>query len=323
MMIRGKWPVALALLFVSLLFWYLVYTQRIVRAFRTNAETLVKIYAKVQEATLDPTSGSAQVLFDLQGIIISSGVPLINTGPNDTVFSATNLPFEADLLTPEGQSRVRDYVEMIDQRNPPVGDEELSQIHYGDAPEARSLRWIPWFQASALLVTALAGFLVIRYQRRAENERIWTIMARELAHQLGTPISSLQGWLEVLDLAPEERPGHLKEKEVVMGIEEDLFRLERISRRFELVGREPQLGPVRLQELAEELKEYIQARLPRLGPGVHLLVNVPDRLPPVRGNAVLLMWALENIVKNALDALAGRGGKITIYAREAEPGWVR
>ncbi len=322
-MTRRNWPVALAVLFVAILVWYLVYTERIVRALRADAAILTEIYSEVQGALADPSpERTDRALFELQRVIIETGVPLIQTGSRDTVLAARNLPFEADLSTPEGQRRIREYVEVLDSRNPPVGEEAFTQLHYGDPPEVRRLRFIPWLQAGGLLLTVLVGFTVIRFQRRAEAERAWTAMARELAHQLGTPLSSLQGWLELLKLPPGERPGEVDEGEVARGIEEDVTRLEHISRRFELIGRDPELGPVSLSGLAGRLEEYLKARLPRLGPGVDLLVRVPEELPSVRGNEVLLAWAVENMVKNALDALAGRGGKITIYARETDPGWV-
>jgi hypothetical protein len=142
-------------------------------------------------------------------------------------------------------------------------------------------------------------------------------MARELAHQLGTPISSLQGWLEVLGLPPDERPGDVDEREIASALGEDLVRLERISHRFELIGREPELEELSVRTVVEELERYLQARLPRLGPGVRLDVDLPADLPRVRGNQVLLAWALENVVKNALDALAGTGGVIEIRATPA------
>ncbi|MDX1568507.1 MAG: HAMP domain-containing sensor histidine kinase [Longimicrobiales bacterium] len=320
---RRRWPWALAVLFVALLVWYLVYTERIVRALRADAAILTEIYSEVQGALADPSPGRTdQALFELQRMIIATGVPLVQTGPGDTVIAVRNLPFEADPSTPEGQARLREYVEVLDSRNPPVGEEDFTQLHFGDPPEVRRLRWIPWLQAGGLLLTVLVGYTVIRFQRRAESERAWTAMARELAHQLGTPLSSLQGWLEFLRMEPRDRPSDLREGEVVRGIEEDLVRLERISRRFELIGREPELESVSLAGLAREMEDYLQVRLPRFGSDVELAVRIPDDIPPVKGNRVLLAWALENVVKNALDALAGRGGRITIYAREVEPGWV-
>lgn len=321
-MIRIKWPVALATLFVLLLGWYLLYTQQIVEQVRGNSALLSRIFAEVQEGLV--TQGNeTQVLFNLQGIVRDAGVPLVVMGPGDTVLAHENLPFSVDTNTAEGQERVRSYVRRLDAENPPIGDPDLMHIHYGDTPEVRRLRWIPWLQAGGLFLTVLIGFVVVRYQRRAEGEKAWTAMARELAHQLGTPLSSLQGWLEVLRLKPDERPGALGETEVADAIGEDIERLERISHRFELIGREPELESLSVRKVVSDLEQYLAVRIPRLSKkGVELLVDVPPGLPRVMGNEVLLVWALENVVKNALDALAGRGGKITIYAREVGGRWV-
>lgn len=322
-MLRIKWPIAVATLFVLLLGWYVVYTQQIVRALQANAATLTEIYSEVQEGLTSPDPGRADdALFRLQTIIRESDVPLVWTGPRDTILAVTNLPFEAEIRTREGQERVKRYIQRLDARRPPVGDPTTGHVHFGDSPEVRRLRWIPWLQVGGLLLTVFVGFTMVRYQRRVESERAWTSMARELAHQLGTPLSSLQGWLEVLKLPPRERPGSLRESEVADAIEEDLDRLERISHRFELIGREPELEELSLRQVVQDLERYLAARLPRLGRGVDLVVDIPEGLPPVKGNEVLLIWALENVVKNALDALAGRGGKITIYAREVGDGLV-
>ena len=322
-MFRIKLPIALATLFVMLLGWYLVYTQRIVRSMQADAETLANIFNEVQQAITDPGQGAAEdALFRLQEAVLETGVPIIVTGPGDTVLYVENLPFEVDVRTSAGQVSVREYLTRLDVRHPPVGDSATQRIHFGDTPEVRSLRWIPWLQAGGLLLTALIGFTVIRAQRRAESERAWTAMARELAHQLGTPISSLQGWLEVLRLPPAGRPGDLGEGEIADALAEDLIRLERISHRFELIGVDPELEKVSLGRVVRDLERYLQARLPRFGPGVKLTMDVPEDLPPVQGNEVLLAWALENVVKNALDALAGRGGRIAVDARRGDPGWV-
>jgi signal transduction histidine kinase len=95
----------------------------------------------------------------------------------------------------------------------------------------------------------------------------------------------------------------------------DVDRLERVSRRFEMIGKPPRLEPLDVETILNELVAYFQPRLPRLGRGIALRTRVADGLPRVEANRVLLVWALENIVKNAIDALAGRGGQITIVAR--------
>jgi signal transduction histidine kinase len=323
-MMRIKWPVALATLFVVLLGWYLVYTASIVSQVRQNSQLLSRMFVEVQEGIITEDSGrQLQALVNLQSIVTGSGVPLVLMGPGDIVLDAVNLPFEADPDTDAGQARIRAYVRRLDLRNPPVGDSTAQHIHYGDTPEVENLRWIPWLQAGGLLLTVFVGFTVIRYQRRAESEKAWTSMARELAHQLGTPLSSLAGWLEVLRLAPAERPGDLRDAEIAESIGEDLERLERISHRFELIGRDPELESLSVRQIVGDLERYLAARIPRLSrKGVELVVDIPSGLPRVMGNEVLLIWALENVVKNALDALAGRGGKITIYAREVGGKWV-
>lgn len=322
-MTRRNWPVALAVLFVAQLVWYLVYTERIVQALRVNAETLSQTYAQVQEGITDPSPAGADLaLYRLQSLVIRSGVPLVITGVGDTVLGAENLPFEVDLDTPGGQEEALRYVRRLDVRHPPIGEPASTQLHYGDPPELARLRWIFWFQVGGLFLTALIGLMVIRYQWRAEGERAWTAMARELAHQLGTPLSSLQGWLELLELPRGERPEAIEAKVIGDGIREDLVRLERISHRFELIGREPKLTRVDLPRVLEDLERYLQARIPRLTSGVELSLDLQPDLPPVMGSEVLLAWALENVVKNALDALAGKGGRIMISASRDDRGSV-
>jgi signal transduction histidine kinase len=320
---RFNWPIALASLFVLLLLGYFLNTRRMVDAMRADAERLARVYVQLNQAIMDPRQEVVEdALFRLQAELVQSRVPMVLTGPGDTVVSVVNLPFEADIDTPAGQRELRDYARRLDLSHAPVGDSTAQRVHFGDTPEVTRLRWVPALQLGGLLLTVLVGFFIVGAQRRAESERAWTAMARELAHQLGTPISSLQGWLEVLRLPPEDRPGDVGEVEVAEALGEDLVRLERISRRFELIGREPELQALSLERVIRELERYLQTRLPRLGQGVDLTVDVPDDLPDVKGNDVLLAWALENVVKNALDALAGRGGQIEIEARAGEPGWV-
>jgi|TARA_B100000809_G_scaffold178163_1_gene175734 signal transduction histidine kinase len=322
--LKIKWPVALATMFLVLLGWYLVYTESIVRALEDNAERLSEIYHEVQAglATMDQ-SAAITAMFNLQGIIIESGVPLVITGPGGLATAFENLDFEVDLDSPEGQREILAYTRSLDAAHPPVGDPNVQQIHFGSTPEFESLRRIPWFQAGGMLLTALIGFVVIRSQRRAESEKAWTSMARELAHQLGTPLSSLAGWLEVLSLPVDERPGGLRDREIAGSIGEDLQRLEGISHRFELIGTEPELESLSVRQVVSDLEQYLASRIPKLSrKSVELVVDIPPGLPRVQGNEVLLIWALENVVKNALDALAGRGGKITIYAREIGGKWI-
>ncbi len=326
-MIRIRWPVALPTLFLVLFGWYLYYTQRLYLGLNETQELTTEVFSRVQELIQDTdgsqTSSSGTALFELQELVIGSGIPFILMDAADSVLSVENLPFDADVFTPAGQNRVRAYIRQLEANGrEPVRAAAGGFIYFGDTPQLSGLRWIPYLQASGLMLTALIGFLVIRYQRRAEQDKAWTAMARELAHQLGTPISSLQGWLELLGLPTEERPEGVGGETVAAGIEEDLVRLERISHRFELIGLDPELEDLDVREVVRDLEQYLQARLPRLASGVLLVVDVPKGMPEIRGSEVLLLWALENVVKNALDALAGRGGEILLKVRRGPTGWL-
>ena len=330
-MIRIRWPVALATLFLIVFGWYLVYTQLLQDGLRENQALMSEVFAIAQELIQDTSRSERLVggrlqdvpLFDLQEVMIQSRIPMIIISPAESVVSVENLPFEADILTPEGQEEVQAYVSRIEANGQePVRGAGGNLIYLGDPPQLSNLRWIPWLQASGLTLTALIGFLVIRYQRGAEQDKAWTAMARELAHQLGTPISSLKGWLELMGLPDDEIPEGVKSDTVAMGIERDLVRLERISHRFELIGRDPDLEILDIREVVRDLEQYLQARLPRLASEVLLVVDVPKDMPEILGSEVLLSWALENLVKNALDALAGRGGEIQLKVREGPYGWL-
>ena len=330
-MIRIRWPVALATLFLIVFGWYLVYTQLLQDGLRANQALMSEVFAIAQELIQDTSRSERLVggrlqdvpLFDLQEVMIRSRIPMVIISPAESVVSVENLPFEADILTPEGQEEVQAYVSRIEATGQePVRGAGGTLIYLGDPPQLSNLRWIPWLQASGLTLTALIGFLVIRYQRSAEQDKAWTAMARELAHQLGTPISSLKGWLEFMGLPDDEIPEGVKSDTVTMGIERDLVRLERISHRFELIGRDSDLEALDIREVVRDLEQYLQARLPRLASEVLLVVDVPKGMPEILGSEVLLSWALENLVKNALDALAGRGGEIQLKVREGPYGWL-
>ncbi len=336
-MIRIKWPVAMATLFLALLGWYVIYPQTIRDELLQNEERMSEVFILAQELIQDTAGaersgvggrlqdvrGFDNPLFELTEVVIRSGIPMIWVSPADSVLSVENLPFDADVLTPEGQEEVRAYVRGLEATGrEPVGGAGGDLIYFGETPGLSGLRVIPWLQASGLMLTTLIGFLVIRYQRRAEQDKAWTAMARELAHQLGTPISSLKGWLEFMSLPAEETPEGVESDTVALGIEEDLVRLERISHRFELIGLDPELETLDIRDVVRELEQYLQARLPRLASEVLLVVDIPKDMPEILGSEVLLSWALENVVKNALDALAGRGGEIRLKVKRGPSGWL-
>jgi signal transduction histidine kinase len=228
--------------------------------------------------------------------------------------AAVNTPFDSSL----GDPALAAYVRQLDRQNPPVIDSIAGQVHFGNTPLVNGLRVIPALQAATAAVLLLFGFYIIRTRGNAARERIWAGMARESAHQLGTPLSSLSGWIELLDEHADEST-----RTALAHMRTDLERLDRVAHRFERIGREPRRDSVDVHALVERIAAYFRARVPTLANAVRIDVEQPDDLPRVEGDAVLLEWALEVLTKNAVDALSGRGGCIEISTCALPEGGVR
>ncbi len=317
-----QWPVALALLAIAVLGSYLLYTEQLVREFRTEAEVHKRMYALVQEGVLSAEPDAAlQALTDLQSELTRMGLPIVAVNSDGVPYAAANLPFEADLTREADRARVMEYVALLDERTPPIVEAERGSIHFGAPPIIGRLRWAATLQVAGAVLLLFVGYVVVRGALRAERERMWSAMARELAHQMGTPLTSLKGWHEMLQLPASERGQMVTDVRLARELGADLDRLERVSRRFELIGTPPALAGVRPSAVMRELEEYLRPRLPRSGGGhVELRVRTSPDLPDIEANRVLLVWALENCVKNSLDALAGRGGRIRLAASRYDEG---
>jgi signal transduction histidine kinase len=307
---RRYWPAALAIL--ALLFFgsYLAYTQYLLRRMQAEARIHSEMYAQVLRGltTIDEAA-QTDAFFELQKSLISLGVPMVVTDSAGTVTAKRNLPFDTT-----DAERLNRYVARLRARERAIPSPFVGIVYYGQPPLVQWLQWVPWLQLGAGLLLIMIALAIVRSNVRAERERLWAAMARELAHQMGTPLSSLSGWIEVLQLPPAERAALASEDRIGNVIGADVERLERVSRRFELIGKRPALQPTHMSDVVRELENYFRPRLPRLAGGVDLQVRIRHGLPAVRGNVVLLTWALENIVKNAIDALAGRTGRILISA---------
>jgi signal transduction histidine kinase len=251
-------------------------------------------------------------LFDLSKSIVEHGVPLIVTNSAGRPTAQANLP--PDVAADE--AKVREYVRELDRQNAPVVDSLVGEIHYGNTPLVKSLRIIPALQALTAFVLLLAAVSIVRARGNAERERVLAGMARESAHQLGTPLSSLAGWVELLEEGAPDAGTH----SAVTHMRADIERLDRVANRFERIGRERRGEQVDLHALVDRIAHYFRARVPTLAHQVAIDVAAHAEPVSVTGDPVLLEWALEVLVKNALDALAGRGGRIAISARRRSEG---
>lgn len=305
---RGAPVVLLGLLLALVLGSYIVYSQRVVVELRRDASRSSRMHAQILSALADPSPDAANAaLLDLANTIRDLGVPVIITDTRGRPTWAINLPFEA----PEDDPRVAAHIAVLDRENPPLVEPAIGTIHFGDSRLVKSLRYIPALQALLVAFVFLAGVYVLRTRGRADRERVWAGMARESAHQLATPLSSLAGWIELLAERAESDPTAARAVEYMRG---DLDRLERVAHRFERIGRPAKEAPVDVGELAERVAHYFQARVPTLAHTVEVKLALGQGPLVVKGDAVLLEWALEAVAKNAIDALAGHGGTLEISA---------
>ena len=314
---RGAPEVIVGILLVVLLSSYVVYTRRVVRDLRLEAQRSSRVYARVLRAQTDTSADAGtEALFDLTTSIIAQGVPIVVTDVSGRPTYHANLPLDS---TQDEQVQLRRFVHELDQQNAPVTDSLVGKIHFGNTPLVKWLRIIPALQALTAFVLLLAGIYIVRTRGNAERERVWAGMARESAHQLGTPLSSLAGWIELLeDRAPDDGT-----RKAVGYMRADLERLDRVARRFERIGREPRRDSVDAGELVERIAAYFRARVPKLANAVRIDVEPHPTPVDVHGDPVLLEWALEVLVKNSIDALAGRGGTIRLGAQPRPKGGAR
>ena len=313
---------------------FLIYTQIfVVRPARQMARHMIELYAFSYKLAMLDTVIVAESDSDIQIIfktIQQSDFPVVITDGEGNPQVWKNVGLSPEEHTPETLQSVREVVKALDLGNQPlpmempyIGDLVL---HYGDSVLLDRLSWLPLV---ALMVTVLfvgIGYGGFRHIKNSEQRSIWVGMARETAHQLGTPLSSLSGWNELLkgeiERVSDSKPDELEARltQIVREMENDTSRLTKIASRFSQIGSTPELRVGSLGDVIGDTANYLRNRLPS---DVNL-DYAPGALPPLPMNRELLGWAFENLFKNAADALEGRpGGKIQVSTKVREEGqWV-
>ena len=275
----------------------------VLRHFKADATATSRLYSGVFGGLNDPRPGAeAEALLRLGAQVRALGLPLIVTDRSGRVTAAANLPFEAPL----GDPRVKAYAARLDRWNPPIVDEAIGTVHYGPLPAQRNLTALAVLQGLTIAVMVAVAIFAYRSAIAAQRDRLWVAMAREAAHQMGTPLTSLQGWIERVRSRPTPPTG------LAEHLAADAERLDRVAQRFERIGNPAKREPIGLGALADRVAGYFRPRLPKRANPIELRLEAPGMGPMVLGDAVLLEWALEALVKNAIDALQGRAGAIIL-----------
>ena len=187
------------------------------------------------------------------------------------------------------------------------GDDDYMEICYADSLILRRLAWWPYVQLGIVLIFVVVAIFALLSSKKAEQNKVWVGLSKETAHQLGTPISSLMAWHEVLQ---ETYP----DDELLPEMGKDIKRLQRIAERFSKIGSQPEPKPENLNEVLSNVMQYIGRRTSN---HVTMSCNLPAEplIAPI--SAPLFEWVIENLCKNAIDAMEGKGSTARAFQRTA------
>ena len=308
----GNIKAGLFILGVILVIGLLAYTQILVNDLRKDNREIVRLYAGLI-ANVVKDDSDANLDFIFENIIQKVKFPLIQTDTEHNPQMWKNLP--SSIKT--DKDRIK-FMNTADQYNEPipltyndnmVGEITFGFLHYGDSAIVERLRIWSYVEIIAIGLFIFLGFSGFSFIRNNEKKHIWVGMARETAHQLGTPVSALMGWVDWLKNHPD------KIKDIIPEMEADLQRLEQIGRRFSKMGSRSDFEELDLSERIEKIVTYLTKRLPSIGKKVELVNDIQPGVF-ITANGSLLAWSIENIIRNGIDAIERDNGKINVSLKK-------
>lgn len=287
--------VALSIVAVSLL-----YTDNLAKQLKEEERAKVALWAEATRliATMEEDD-NFDVTYALSVIKANNTIPVIVTLQDGTVIASRNI----DSSQESDHSYIDQTIKKMKESNDPIiaglYEDQNIVIYYENSILFTKLKLYPYVQLVIIAVFLLVSYYAFSYSKRSEQNQVWVGMSKETAHQLGTPISSLMAWMDVI----EAQDGQMTE-EVRQEIGNDIKRLELITERFSKIGSEPVLSPVELTEVVNETVGYLSKRL-----SSKITFDVVDQTidSTVNLNVPLFAWVLENLTKNAADAMSGEG----------------
>lgn len=309
---KGNFKSFLFALAVILVLGFLYYTQVLVNELQEQSRAFLNFRIKIFEKNIN-TEENRDLSFLFQEVIQAADYPIIYTDAQDEPVFWRNISLSDTIEAPlqgETLEQVKSLIEDFDQTNEPIPisyqGEILGYYHYGESQIIQRLRWLPYIEVVVVALFILIGYSGFSSIKKSEERFIWVGMAKETAHQLGTPLSSLIGWVEYIKSSPQQV------NTIVPDMERDIKRLQKVTNRFSKIGSVPEFREESLQSIVDETLVYFKKRLPSAGNTISLESRINPDLPPLLLNRDLFSWVLENLIKNAVDALDGKGGAITI-----------
>lgn len=305
--------IALFLVGVIISLFLLIYTQTIVKQIQNREKQIAGLYAKSLEYLANDESENIEYDFIFNEVILQIDFPVIATDKeHKTLVFMKNVDYDSSKkFTKNDTLYFLRLAHEMDEVNSPIKVTVqdtliLNVVHFGESSLVRALKALPYIEILIAALFLLLGYIGFSYIKKNEQSNIWVGLSRETAHQLGTPLSSLMGWLEMLK---STKPKSEELNEITKEIGNDLDKLNKIAGRFSKIGSQPVLEKENLKALIQKVSDYFEKRIPSLrAPDgqivkkVKIEINSPDNLE-VKVNKDLFEWVIENLMKNSLDAM--------------------
>lgn len=313
---RRRWKILLLLVAITIGIASLVYTNWLTKKMAQEERNKVELWAeatnRINSAATETKSAEMEELNSLYlsflSMVISQNttIPILIIEADGTFNNSANISFsearKEEVLKKE-LLKMKDYSEPIAIK---ISENNFQYLYYRESSILRNLRYYPLVQLFVIIVFIVVAYFAFNATQRAEQNQVWVGMSKETAHQLGTPISSLMAWTEILKLKDID-------PELIKEFEKDIQRLERITERFSKIGSKPELLQTNLVEVLKTTANYLKTRS---SSKVIFETSFSEKdYVETPLNAALFSWVIENICKNAIDAM-GNNGKISIHLKE-------
>lgn len=302
---KKQWKFILVLAAVIIGFLSLWYTNRLMKSLSDEERGRIQLWAEAMQHLLNAEPGEDVVFF---GEVIRNNktIPVILVDTNDNITSYNNLDsikmqdpeYRAKKIN-EFKNNQKDYFLIQEDGS------EFGKLYYSDSPLLIRLQYYPLIQLAVVFLFIAVAYFAFSISRKAEQDQVWLGMSKETAHQLGTPISSLMAWHEILKESETNQ-------QVIKEVGKDINRLEKITARFSKIGSQPKLIDTNLYDIINSSLNYMESRIPKTIQ-IETIFTSTKIIVPL--NAELFEWVIENLCKNAVDAI-GESGKITVYVHD-------
>ena len=305
----GQFKGFLFIFAVLIILGALLYTQYLVGELRKEARRSLSMNLEHYKLLLD--SATPDIAFEE---IKRMEIPLILSDADNNPKFWKNVGISPGDTTLAARHKLERLIRRMDKVSSPIALEYSAGMtdyfHFGDSLLITRLRWLPFGGIGVVGLFILVGYFGFKNIKTNEQRSVWVGMARETAHQLGTPLSSLLGWMELLKSG--ENNASLRAE-----MDKDIARLEKITARFSQIGSEVKLTRQKIVPIVRESVKYYQRRIPQTGHKVSIVEDYRcDQ--EVLANSYLLEWVIDNLIKNGLDAISGENGGISVLIKEKD-----